>query len=104
MGNMQGLVSPPGINPHAFWHCPSYLTCFRSSWSEDSLILMPVVMRDRTKSEPNYRKLSLAHPRLHKSYTGAVYICVSRLAPSDILNLIFKAWFARSRGQFSPNS
>lgn len=61
---------------------------------------MPTVIRDRPNSEPNYRKLSLTHPRPEKSYIGAIYICVSRSTPPDILNLIFNA---RTRSQPSSS-
>ena len=47
-------------------------------------------MHDQPNNDPNYRKLAFAHSRLHKSYIGAIYIYVSRLTPSEILNLIFK--------------
>ena len=61
-------------------------------------------MRDRPNDELDCRKLSLVHLRPHKSYIGAVYICASCSAPSDVLNLIFKARFTRFKGRFSPGS
>ena len=66
--------------------------------------LLLTVIRDRPNSDPNYRKLAFTHPRPHKSYIGAVYIYMSRSAASDILNLNFKTWFARFRGQSILNS
>ena len=85
-----------------FWHSPSYLACFWPLWNEDSLVLVLTVIRDWPNNDPDYLKFAFAHLRPHKSYTGAVYICASRSAPSDMLNLIFKAQFARFRGWFKP--
>ena len=102
LGKCAGLFSPPSTNPHAFWNSPSYLTRFLSPWSEDSLVLVPAVVRGRPNNEPNYRTFSLAYLRLYKSYTGVVYICASRSAPSNVLNLIFNARLARFKGRFNP--
>ena len=84
-----------------YWHFPPYLTCFGPLWRKDSLILVLTVMHDQPNNDPDYRNLTFAHSRLHKSYIGAIYICVSCSAPSEILNLIFKTWFARFKGRFS---
>jgi len=44
------------------------------------------MLSHRSNSELDYQKLSLVHSRRHKSYIGAVYLCASRLAPTDVLN------------------
>ena len=96
-----GLFSPPGINPDTCWHFPLYLTCFEPLWSKDSLVLVLIVMRDRSNNDSDYRKLAFVQSRPHKSYTRTVYICASRSSPSNVLNLIFKARLAPFRDRFS---
>ena len=71
--------SPP------IWHV------FYHFFSKDSPVLVLAIMHSLPNNELDYQKLSLVHPRPHKSYTGEVYICVSHSALSDVLNLIFKA-------------
>ena len=84
---------------------PPYLACFfLSPWSKESLILAFTIVRGRLDSEPECQTLSFAHLSPYKSYTGAVYNCVSHLAPSDVLNLILKAWFTQFRGRFNLGS
>ena len=101
---MQALFSPPSTNPHVFWHSPSYLACFLSPWSENSLILALAIVCGQPNSELDYRTLMFAHPRPYKSYTGTIFIYASRSTPSDVLNVIFKSRFTWFRGQFSLGS
>ena len=70
--------APPRTNLHIFWALSPYSTCFWTPWSEDSLVLTPVVVR----GQPNSKS--------YKSYTRVVYLCASRSVPPDFLNLIFQ--------------
>ena len=86
---MPGFFSPPSINPHVFRALSFCLGHFLLHWSKDSLVLAHVVVRGWPGSEPDCQELLLVHLRPQKSYTGAIYLYATRLAPPGILNLIF---------------
>ena len=99
LGTRARAFQPPKHKPtHILTPPPPYLACFLSPWSKDSLILAFAVVRGRPNSEPNSQTLSFAHPRLHKSYTRAIYLYASHSTPPNVLNLIFKARFTQFRG------